>query len=242
MAVNIPYSLKTGKRVNVFRRLPYIELLFSVPVNLVKYFSAEWKRQLDEQNAKALYLNANKNTIRFIIEWMAAGGRDSTADGAIRYPQDCALNILALNKLAYCLRVISLYERTLSDFDHLTRRPLNKIMDVAVILTSDNVPPETSAVFQHNVKSWILAVDDTAWQAIFQKANSQGRQRNALIAVAQLRADSKKSQAVKPRKLHRKNYKGRHATEAKEVKHTEQASSDLIITSAGDNGMIPSKN
>ena len=100
-----------GKKINIFTgEPPNASFLFSVPINLVTYFSQTWRNEVVEKKAKVLYVYAHKDAIKLVIEWMATGGADSTNGGSIPYPANDVLKLLCLNKLVAYLEITPLMD------------------------------------------------------------------------------------------------------------------------------------
>lgn len=139
------------------------ELVFQLPRKLLEHYSPTWKYQLEQGRQQVLYINNyHKDAIKYITQWMTAGGLDSTVKGAIPYPNDFA-DLVCLNKLAAELGIHRLQERTLQSIDSYTcRHPLPMMLMQRVVLMR-GIPTETRGTIITNLKKWIGSSVDGEW-------------------------------------------------------------------------------
>ncbi|MCJ1427624.1 hypothetical protein MMC29_005527 [Sticta canariensis] len=181
-------ELVKGEKVNLFTgQPPNAVFLFPVPIKLVKHFSPEWKHQLDEENAKVLYLTAHKDPIKLIIEWMLAGGVDSNRNGSIPYSQNDVHKLLSLNKLVAFLKIDSLENRTLKRIDSITRSQPLSFEQMTRLFSVASIPSETHNVLQRNLSRWVAALSSDEWEKKYSQASTQSDQKPALIILSMLR-------------------------------------------------------
>lgn len=157
----------TGAKVNVFIGKPgNAELLFTVWQKLATNFAVTWQRQLIEKHAGALYLpDSPKAPIKYIVEWMSAGGMQSTAKGCIPYPKDNLINLLCLNRLATYLEVDQLKKETLESIDLFTQYQRVDLKLLDQLSKTAHWTSESRPVVRTNVKKLIGGRIEQTWSA-----------------------------------------------------------------------------
>ena len=155
----------TGKKVNLFLgKAPNAGLLFSVPQKLVAKYSPTWHHQLVVEHAPVLYLtDISKEPVKYVIEWMVAGGTNSTAKGAVPYPKDDLLNLICLNKLATYLEVGPLKEQTLKSIELYTCHQPLTLMQLDRVFKRTDMSPEIGATIKASVKKWLRGPMKQTW-------------------------------------------------------------------------------
>ena len=157
----------TGAKVNIFLGSPgSAEMLFAVPRKLAAKYSAAWHRELVVENVGALYLqDCPKEAVKYLVEWMSAGGKQSTAKGSIPYPDNNLINLLCLNKLATYLEVIPLKEETLKSIDSFTRHQNMNLMLLDQVSKTAYWTPESLPIVRTNIKKLIGGRIEETWSA-----------------------------------------------------------------------------
>lgn len=122
-----------------------------------------------------------------IIEWMAAGGEDSAARGAIPCPGNDVLKLVCLKMLVTHLEMGPLVDRILEGIDHLTRRYLSFEQMVGLVSVA-NIPCRTRQVLQRNLVKWVGAFGGDEWQNNCSRASIHGGHGRALAILSMLRA------------------------------------------------------
>lgn len=151
----------TGQKVNLFVKK---ELLFQLPRKLLEHYSLTWKYQLGEQQLPVLYMNNyHKDAIKYVTQWMVAGGKDSSVKGAIPYPKDDSPDLVCLNKLAAELGIRPLQERTFESIDNYTRHHPMPLMVMERVVSMAGIPVETRDMISTNLKKWIGSRADGEW-------------------------------------------------------------------------------
>lgn len=78
----------------------------------VKYCSGEHARLDVSSLSKFHFPRIPKPAVIFVIQWIAAGGKDSMARDAVKYPREDLRNIVLLHEIAKDLGIKSLIDRT----------------------------------------------------------------------------------------------------------------------------------
>lgn len=162
--------LVKGERINIFiGERPNAELLFSAPAKLLKKFSGKWNHELTDKNTKTLYVFAHKEAVKFVIEWMAGGGRDN-AKGVIPYPKNDLLKLLCLNKLVVYLEIPNLKDRTLRDTEALTKYGSVSSNQIARAFAIAQPLSQARAILEKNLTKWVASFNKKDWEAKCQLA------------------------------------------------------------------------
>lgn len=183
----------TGQKVNLFVKR---ELVFQLPRKLLEHYSPTWKYELAQRQLPVLYITSyHKDAIKYVTQWMTAGGMDSTVKGAIPYPKDNFPDLVCLNKLAAELGIRPLGERTLQSIDSYTRHRPMPLMVMQRVVSMAGIPAETQAMIINNLKKWIGSRADGEW-------TKQGEQhpeafKGALALLAVVRKDVAQDQEAR---------------------------------------------
>lgn len=143
--------------------------------------------ELADTAIKSTYVQAHKTAVKFIVQWMMAGGRDIQRKESVAYPEGDIINLLCLNELASYLEIDALLNRTL--------RSIEKVMNTQT-MTSDQmarafaVASKSSAarnILEQKLKRWIATYSDSQWK----KKCQQAINKSALPVLSQLRSATK---------------------------------------------------
>ncbi len=183
----------TGEKVSLFVNK---ELVFRLPRKLLGHYSGTWKQQLDVEHLPVLCMSDHhKDAIKYVAQWMTAGGSDSTLKGAIPYPKDGLQNLVCLNRLAADLGIGPLKKRTLQSIDNYTRRHCLTLMLIQRVFQIKGTPTETKTTIVSNLKKWVGSRLDREW--IKQGEEHPEAFRTALPILADMRKEVEQACAAR---------------------------------------------
>ncbi len=199
----------TGQKVNLFVKK---ELVFQLPRKLLEHWSPTWKYQLVQQQLPVLYMTGyHKDAIKYVTQWMVAGGMDSTVKCAIPYPKDDFADLVCLNRLAADLGIRPLRERTLQSIDTYTRHHPMPLMVMQQVVSMAGIPIETRAMIIGNLKKWIGSRADGEWVKQGEQHPQAFEGAMSLLAVVRKEV----AQAEEARRKARLSREQRQSTKAK---------------------------
>lgn len=158
------HRLLKGRQISIsIGKPPNAELLFSAPAKLLMKFSTKWHHELTDNNVRILYVSAHKEAVKFVIEWMAAGGTDN-ARGSVSYPKDDLLKILCLNKLAVHLEISALVNRTLREIKVLSQHGSMTSDQIARAFVIAQPMSQARFILEQNLTKWMATFGAKEWE------------------------------------------------------------------------------
>ena len=94
---------------------------YCVPKALVHEFSERWDTMLKERDVNMVTVDVDPLAVRFIIQWIKGGGKDSTGDGAVSYPASSSAKLRSIQSFASFLGSYDLVSRIDVDLEILTQ-------------------------------------------------------------------------------------------------------------------------
>ncbi len=88
---------------------------FRVPIGIIEEFCPKWCDQL-AMNSGAIHTDAELPSLKFVIEWMKNGGRDSRAKDAETWPHNWVTGLEEMGRVVDELRIGPLIKRSNKDY------------------------------------------------------------------------------------------------------------------------------
>ena len=119
---------------------------------------------LEQERVSSLQVyDTHKDALKYVIQWMVAGGKDSTVSNAIQYPKDHLVNLVCLNRLTSQLGVGLLNDRTWKSIEHLLRYNPISLVDLQKIAPLPMIPGRMRCILREGLKKSVGTPHERLW-------------------------------------------------------------------------------